>query len=509
MAKNRIYIPTFISSINYNPVRVLPHIYFYNGLKSCEPYYIQGYANGDTGSVVSNVQEFFPYFDNYEGNNPQSGSRSLLFFNEPSFYGTTPTGSLYTEYWSKYIDLLYNPRTRLFECSAIIPLADYFKMELNDIVEWRGNYYHLRAINDYNLKNGECQLQLLGPILGDILPDILPAIACDFNFSISRSVGCPYIVGDLAEGGVIAYILEPGDPEYDSNQQKGLVATIADISTGSIWGCLGTTITGADGVAIGTGNQNTIDIMADCATAGIAARISGDLVEGGFSDWYLPSKDELNKLYLNKVAIGGFAGVFYWSSTEFSSNQAWVQNFDDGFQIQLNKSSETNVRAIRSFTCPATPTTTTTTTTTTLSPTTTTTLAPTTTTTLAPTTTTTTISPEEACIEIDVSGQIQEEFLNCGVFNLYNVYTASYFENCIAANAPVDITVYITGSASGGPGGDIIYSLLIASGSHFGTEDVYTRIFTGTDCEDRVSETYTITVGPIDPTYPTCSCPPL
>jgi hypothetical protein len=185
MAKNRIYIPTFISSINYNPVRVLPHIYFYNGLKSCEPYYIQGYANGNTGSVVSNEQEFFPYFDNYEGNNPQSGSRSLLFFNEPSFYGTTPTGSLYTEYWSKYIDLLYNPRTRLFECSAIIPLADYFKMELNDIVEWRGNYYHLRAINNYNLKNGECDLQLLGPILGDILPDILPAIACGFDFSAS------------------------------------------------------------------------------------------------------------------------------------------------------------------------------------------------------------------------------------------------------------------------------------------------------------------------------------
>ena len=186
MAKNRIYIPTFISSVTYAPARVLPHIYFYNGLKSCEPFYIQGYENGNTASVVSHQQDFFPYFDNYEGNNPTSGSRSLLFYNEPSFYGTTPTGSLYTEYWSKYIDLLYNPMTRLFECSAIIPLANYFKMELNDIVEWRGNYYHLRAINDYNLKNGECKLQLLGPILGDILPDILPAIACDFDFT----VGC-------------------------------------------------------------------------------------------------------------------------------------------------------------------------------------------------------------------------------------------------------------------------------------------------------------------------------
>jgi hypothetical protein len=49
--------------------------------------------------------------------------------------------------------------------SAIIPLADYFDMELNDIVEFRGNDYHLRAINDYNLSTGECAIQLLGPIL--------------------------------------------------------------------------------------------------------------------------------------------------------------------------------------------------------------------------------------------------------------------------------------------------------------------------------------------------------
>jgi hypothetical protein len=49
--------------------------------------------------------------------------------------------------------------------SAIIPLADYFNMELNDIVEFRGNDYHLRAINDYNLSTGECNIQLLGPII--------------------------------------------------------------------------------------------------------------------------------------------------------------------------------------------------------------------------------------------------------------------------------------------------------------------------------------------------------
>jgi len=99
--------------------------------------------------------------------------------------------------------------------------------------------------------------------------------------------------------------------------------------------------------------------------------------------------------------------------------------------------------------------------------------------------------------------------LDCGVFDRYNEYTASYFENCAPANAPQDINVYFTASASSGPSGDIIYTLVIPSGSHQGFENVYTRIWTGDDCQNRQSETYAITVGPIDPTYPTCSCPPL
>jgi hypothetical protein len=90
--------------------------------------------------------------------------------------------------------------------------------------------------------------------------------------------------------------------------------------------------------------------MAGCATEGIAARLAGDLVEGGFSDWYLPSKDELNKLYLNKVAIGGFANSRYWTSTEIASNVAWSQNFTTGAQSNLSlKNNSFYVRAIRSF----------------------------------------------------------------------------------------------------------------------------------------------------------------
>ena len=168
MAATRIYIPTFISSVNYSAARVLPRVFFFNGTKACEPYYLQGY--GVTNNVTSSVLTKFPYFDHYSGNNPSSDSFSLLFNNETPVYGSIPNESLYTRYWEKYVQILYNPRTRLVNTSAIIPLADYFKMNLNDKVTFRGNLYYLRAINDYNLSNGECNIQLLGPILKDTIP---------------------------------------------------------------------------------------------------------------------------------------------------------------------------------------------------------------------------------------------------------------------------------------------------------------------------------------------------
>lgn len=164
-----IFIPTYINSQDYSPARVLPRLFFYNGLVECERYYIESGSLAFGG--VTFEQTAFPYFDNYNvlsgSQFPTTGSKSLLFNNEQSVYGTMPNANLYTEYWEKYINLLYNPKTRLLECAAIIPLADYVNMELNDIVNFRGNYYHLRAINDYSLKTGECSLQLLGPIIAD------------------------------------------------------------------------------------------------------------------------------------------------------------------------------------------------------------------------------------------------------------------------------------------------------------------------------------------------------
>ena len=141
-----------------------------------------------------------------------------------------------------------------------------------------------------------------------------------------------------------------GDPGYDANVPHGLIAAPSDQSTGAEWGCYGTIISGADGTAIGTGNQNTIDIMNGCGTAGIAARICGDLVLNGYSDWFLPSIDELNKLYLNQAAIGGFAAAYYWSSSEYNNYGAGLQYFGSGYQdFDYAKANASYVRAVRAF----------------------------------------------------------------------------------------------------------------------------------------------------------------
>jgi len=147
-------------------------------------------------------------------------------------------------------------------------------------------------------------------------------------------------IGDSYQGGIIFYLDGLGG---------GLIAAPSDQSTGAQWGCYRTSITGADGTAIGTGNQNTIDIEAGCTETGTAADICANLTLGGYSDWFLPSKDELNQMYLNKAVIGGFTNNWYWSSTEADGNTAWERGFRFGYQGSYGKNDAVGVRAVRAF----------------------------------------------------------------------------------------------------------------------------------------------------------------
>jgi len=154
-------------------------------------------------------------------------------------------------------------------------------------------------------------------------------------------------VGESFQGGTIFYV--------DTTGMHGLIAAPSDQS-GYIKWCIGTTYTstGATATAIGTGNANTNAIIASQGTsASYAAKLCADLVLNGYSDWYLPSKDELVLLYQRNVLIGGFnLTTQYWSSTEVATtnNNANTVNFSNGVTHYGNlKSYSWSVRAIRSF----------------------------------------------------------------------------------------------------------------------------------------------------------------
>ncbi len=150
-------------------------------------------------------------------------------------------------------------------------------------------------------------------------------------------------IGQSYQGGLVFYL--------DATTLHGLISATYDQSVGAPWGCSGTLIPGSQGTAVGTGMANTIALVADCTTAGIAAKLCSDLVASGYSDWYLPSREELNLMYekLKLQGLGGFSAVNYWSSTETTSTTGTIQSFSNGSITQASKSALFKVRAIRTF----------------------------------------------------------------------------------------------------------------------------------------------------------------
>lgn len=166
-----------------------------------------------------------------------------------------------------------------------------------------------------------------------------------------RAVRDIIAVGNNYQGGTVFYLLQPGDAGYVAGETHGLIMMTWDLSTGVQWYNGSNTTTGATGSAIGTGNANTNTIVASQGAGTYAAKLCADYSDGTYSDWYLPSIDELSKLYQNRTLMGGYTTTVYWSSTEVSSSNAYGINFGGaGSSTSVAKSTSTyRIRAIRSF----------------------------------------------------------------------------------------------------------------------------------------------------------------
>jgi len=165
--------------------------------------------------------------------------------------------------------------------------------------------------------------------------------------NMSDFMGAHYI-GESFGGGIVFYI--------NDNGKHGLIAATSDQSRGIRWygGSNTNTRARADGVGAGLkntaiiiANQGAVDGNAFAATVCNEYSVTVDGVKYG--DWYLPSKYELNLLYLQKSVVGGFANFNYWSSTEIANFAAWTQLFNNGYQVNYDKRTTVYVRAIRAF----------------------------------------------------------------------------------------------------------------------------------------------------------------
>jgi DUF1680 family protein len=165
-----------------------------------------------------------------------------------------------------------------------------------------------------------------------------------------------YALGDTGPaGGLIFYI----NPNYAADGWRYLEAAPFDQSAGAKWGCFRTLIPEARGSAVGTGKQNTIDMIAGCKTPGSAAELCMNFRLNGIGGWFLPSLAELTQMYINlKLAgIGDFAdggiadNYSYWTSTQRTADMACHLDFADNGRREHydDKDYPRRVRAVRAF----------------------------------------------------------------------------------------------------------------------------------------------------------------
>lgn len=171
-----------------------------------------------------------------------------------------------------------------------------------------------------------------------------------YGTTVTVTTPTMFTIGQTYNGGKVFYL--------DQTKRHGMIVSTSDLNNlnGVPWGPPGSSATtapqtGAIGASLGSGPGNTSLILAKYGTGTYAAALCIAFRGGGFSDWFLPSRAELNLIYVNRVALGIPSLYYWWSSTEFefSVQTAYSQNFVDGSSSIDPKTALRAVRAVRRF----------------------------------------------------------------------------------------------------------------------------------------------------------------
>jgi hypothetical protein len=175
-------------------------------------------------------------------------------------------------------------------------------------------------------------------------------------------ISLTYAIGDTGPaGGFVFYIT--GDGLHGLEAAPEDIGGNATATSAVAWGCDGTLLSGMNELGVGSGAHNTSqrDLCSDASTA---AKAAAAYEFNGYTDWFLPSKFELNLMWLNLAdplgdgravgfdtdSVGGFASDYYWSSSQVSASNAWAQEFVGGYQGDYyGKILPLRVRAVRAF----------------------------------------------------------------------------------------------------------------------------------------------------------------
>ncbi|MCX6278487.1 MAG: hypothetical protein NT004_10355 [Bacteroidetes bacterium] len=156
-------------------------------------------------------------------------------------------------------------------------------------------------------------------------------------------------IGDAYQGGKVVYFFQPGNPGYIGGETHGLIVSAIDNAANIPWGIGSNAAVGAFGLSIGEGPAATRKIVDALGAGYYAAYVCDTLTLNGYTDWYLPSRDEMRCLYNNRYIIGGVDGGIFWISLEenfYAYNTYFTSPLNE---YSMPKSTLRRVRAFRTF----------------------------------------------------------------------------------------------------------------------------------------------------------------